>query len=392
MPIFMRTIVALVFMALFCCPSLKADDGEVIGFDFTKEFEEEQARARQEKKEQQAVQTQEQMETKYLGSLEKFISFDRLIAKDGFTLATSDKMVQQNILLKELLDSSSRRAAKRAEYSGQERPLMVDERFLQILGTYINSIESTINFMRQVSTSQQQLINSIEVFNGKVGKIGEDLHIERYAIFLMSLEDWNIQARKMVEQYNRDPSSTVYQDLYYYSIAAFGDKGYKGDYGLLFSRDGRYLTSGRFSPATSSRIRAADGLRNTLIEKKSEFNEMDARFKTILEQWKKFSLWLAEQNKLVSGGTWKLATEMIAVSADEMYATLNSHYAAYQKNYKIIYTDGPVHNVMSPYNDKDIFYKEIEEAWKELRVAMQKAFQHYQGGVASVQRSRAGHR
>ncbi|MDO5674401.1 MAG: hypothetical protein Q4G66_05730 [bacterium] len=388
----MRTIVAFVFMALLCCPSLQAGDGEEMGFDFSKEFEEEQARARQEEREQQGMQTQEQMETKYLRSLEKLISFDRLIVKDGFTLTTSDKMVQQNILLKELLDSTSRRAVKRTENSGQERPLVVDERFQQILGTYINSIDSTVNFMRRVSTDHQQLRNSIEVFNGNVGKIAEELNIDQNSILIMTIEDWNIQASNFVAQYNQNPSTKVYQDLYQYSMAAFSDKGYRGDYGLLFARDGRYLTTGRFSPSTSSKIRVADGLRNTLVEKKSEFTEIDNRFKTNLEQWKKFSFWMADQNKLVSGGAWKLAADMIAVSADEMYATLNNHYAEYQKNYKIIYTEGPVHNVMSPDDDKDTFQNGLEETWKQLRIAMQKAFQYYQGGVTTVQRIRADRR
>ncbi len=393
MSIFMRTIVAFACMALLCCPSLKADEGEAIGFDFTKEFEEEQARARQKEKEQQAIQTQEERETKYLKSLGKLISFGHLITDEGFTLATSEKMVQQNIRLGDLLDSTSKRAHKRAEYSGQERPLVVDERFQQILGTYINSIDTTINFMRRVTSSHHQLKDSIEVFNGKIEGIAQTLHMDINLIFSMNLEDWNKQASKFVVRYSQDSSTTAHQDLYRFALASFSDKGYnKGDYALLFARDARYLSSGQLSPATSNNIRVTDGLRNTLVEEKSKFIELDARFKTILEHWKKFSGWLAEQNKLVPEGAWKLATEMIGVSADEMHTILDGYYKEYQKNYKIIYTDGPVNNVLHPHQDKDRFYKELEGAWKQLRAALQEAFQHYQNGVAAVQRSREEHR
>lgn len=377
---FMRMLIVFTFMLVLPCSAVWAD--ESLGFDFSKEQDEEEARARREK-EGQIGQAEDQQASRYLHSLKNLIAFAPLIKREGFNIPAADKMAQQNVYLGDLLDSVSKRAIKRAEYTGQKRPLIVDDRFQLIQQRYMQSISTTINFMRINATSYSRLKTNIAVYNGKIGKIDQDLQdVDNLLLFLVLTENWNEGIVNLLKECAAGFKCQEFQDVFSFGHEAFIRSGADSISEKFVSENENYIKKGQFGAKITGKITVVDSFMDSLKKEKEESAGLDTRFKDILEHWNNFSTWLEEQAKLLPVGVWKEAANNIGTSAREIHKCLAEYYEDYQNCYKDVYVSGDLSHLA---NRKKSRKEHFREFWNdELKKSLSKEFERYKKELREV--------
>lgn len=376
MSIFIRTMVAIAFMALLWCPPLQADEG----FDFTKEEETEGFDFTKDEEEPEGFdfsKEQDQKEAEYLQKLEELLSeFNQVIAKEGVTPAAAEKMRQLRARLQDLLEPATW-TNKLEKHPRKAQPLTADKIFQSALKGYAFHILHLITFIDQSSGSNLMLQRMIELCDGNTTKeLVRELQRLTEGVMEMHEDLRGGRGPKIVDDLvsqARDADSGYWKINFIQKII-----GYDHLVDAL-AKDSYYLVRGELSAGTANKIYFVDSLRHIMIHEKSNCLKVKSAFESIAADWADLSGWHYERHEVIPQGVWKEASKKIGHSISAIQYSLLEVNKAYADNYKTCMDGGHIYKLLSlGSTERDLYLKNMNGVWKSLREEVDSLFLLYE--------------